>query len=167
MCPMKILIIQDDAVLAAQLWRLHPGFRFLQNPDDLFFRPSLRHFLSTPLGVLPLRTQLSLGLVLGGKVVCRILREISQVPVLFVTGRRNDTKCSLCAQCGVTELIKPFPMTALVNRVKVMLADIGPPPPGIQVTNNAQATTPDTRSRGPVIAERSGPVLPLIVGARV
>ena len=59
---------------------------------------------------------------MDGYAVCQCIREFSQVPIIMVTARGNDEEKVRGFECGADDYVtKPFSMSELVARVKVVL----------------------------------------------
>jgi len=83
----KILIIEDDATIRAELKTLLEKYDYLVTAPDDFFE-----IVNTALTVMPNLILLDLGLPNhDGHHICREIRKSSSVPIIVVISRNTET----------------------------------------------------------------------------
>lgn len=123
---MRLLVVEDDPTIAEPLRTglLREGFEV-----DL---------VDTGAGALAADecdlVLLDLGLPdLDGRVVCRQLRERSNVPIIVVTARGDEIDRVILLELGADDyVVKPFGFRELVARIRAVLRRTGPNQPQTQ-----------------------------------
>jgi len=96
--------------------------------------------------------------VLDGLEICRRIRQDSQMPIIMLTARGEETDRVVGLELGADDyIVKPFSPRELVARVKSVLrrTSAGPPPaPGGTLRYGSLTINPQTR----VVTSQSGPI---------
>ena len=142
--PMRLLVVEDDPTIAEPLRTglLREGFEV-----DL---------VDTGAGALAAAecdlVLLDLGLPdLDGRVVCRQLRERSNVPIIVVTARGDEIDRVILFELGADDyVVKPFGFRELVARIRAVLRRTGgnQPPAPADAHLAIGLLQIDTRTRG-------------------
>jgi len=121
-----ILVVEDEANIAdlVTLYLEREGFRVLQQNTGLGALDTVRDHR-------PRLVVLDIGLPdIDGLEVCRRIRSVGNLPVIFLTARGDEVDRVLGLELGADDyLTKPFSPAELVARVKAVLrrVDGGPP----------------------------------------
>jgi DNA-binding response OmpR family regulator len=121
-----ILVVEDEANIAelVALYLAREGFRVLQQSTGAGALDAIRDHR-------PRLVVLDIGLPdIDGLEVCRRIRSVGNLPVIFLTARGDEVDRVLGLELGADDyLTKPFSPMELVARVKAVLrrVDGGPP----------------------------------------
>jgi DNA-binding response OmpR family regulator len=121
-----ILVVEDEANIAdlVALYLSREGFRVLQQSTGVGALDAVRDHR-------PRLVVLDIGLPdIDGLEVCRRIRSVGNLPVIFLTARGDEVDRVLGLELGADDyLTKPFSPAELVARVKAVLrrVDGGPP----------------------------------------
>jgi DNA-binding response OmpR family regulator len=121
-----ILVVEDEANIAdlVDLYLSREGFRVLQQKTGVGALDAVRDHR-------PRLVVLDIGLPdIDGLEVCRRIRSVGNLPVIFLTARGDEVDRVLGLELGADDyLTKPFSPAELVARVKAVLrrVDGGPP----------------------------------------
>jgi two-component system, OmpR family, response regulator len=121
-----ILVVEDEANIAdlVDLYLSREGFRVLQQQTGFGALDAVRDHR-------PRLVVLDIGLPdIDGLEVCRRIRSVGNLPVIFLTARGDEVDRVLGLELGADDyLTKPFSPAELVARVKAVLrrVDGGPP----------------------------------------
>ena len=116
---MKLLVVEDDSTISGPLRTglSREGF-------DVEVAATGAQALAAPIPDLVL---LDLGLPdLDGRVVCRRLREVSDVPIIVVTARGDELERVTLLELGADDyMVKPYGFRELVARIRAVLRRAG------------------------------------------
>jgi two-component system, OmpR family, response regulator RegX3 len=151
--PMKLLVVEDDSTISGPLRTglSREGF-------DVEVAATGADALAAPIPDLVL---LDLGLPdLDGRVVCRRLREVSDVPIIVVTARGDELERVTLLELGADDyMVKPYGFRELVARIRAVLRRAGAPArPDAHEPRDLGTLRMDPRTRR---VTRSGDVLSL------
>jgi two-component system, OmpR family, response regulator RegX3 len=118
----RVLLVEDDASLAEGLAEGLARYGF-----DADTVATGRAALDAPV---PDVVLLDLGLPdIDGLDVCRELRSRSDVPIIVITARAEETDRVVGLELGADDyLAKPFPLRELVARIRAVLRRVAPSP---------------------------------------
>ena len=114
----EILIIEDDAIIRAELKTLLEKYGYLVSaPDD--FSDIVNEALNAASGLI----LLDLGLpYYDGHHICREIRKASSVPIIVVTSRNTETDELMSLHLGADDFItKPYNTQILLTRIENVL----------------------------------------------
>ena len=136
---MRILIVEDDPAIAEPLLE---GLR--KHEFEPTWVATGADALNADPGDMVL---LDLGLPdLDGQIVCRRLRERSEVPIIVITARSDELDRVTLLELGADDyLVKPFGFRELVARIRAVARRTRPEPGPA-----AQANPPDVQTIGPI-----------------
>ncbi len=128
--PPTVLIIDDDLHLAdvIRLYLERKGYRVVAARDG---EEGLARFQATHPDLILLDVMLP---KLSGYEVCRRLRDVSTVPIIFLSARGQDTDRVTGLRLGADDYVpKPFSLRELEARIESVLrrAHAGPAPTGL------------------------------------
>ena len=128
--PRTILIIDDDLHLTdvIRLYLERKGYRVAAAADG---EEGLARFQAGPSDLILLDVMLP---KLNGYEVCRRLRDLSTVPIIFLSARGQDTDRVTGLRLGADDYIsKPFSLRELEARIETVLRRVqaGPAPTGL------------------------------------
>ena len=115
---MKIMIVEDDTGLREELKE------FLErNGYEVFVVTRFDHVVETVLEVNPHLLILDLNLPFNdGHRICRKLRKISKIPILFVTVQNTEVDELLSMELGADDFVtKPYNTRILLARIQAIL----------------------------------------------
>ncbi|MEN3001544.1 MAG: response regulator transcription factor [Armatimonadota bacterium] len=124
--PYRVLIVEDDTVLLETLhYNLQrEGFE-VQTASDA--ETALRLFHQNPPDAILLDVMLPAR---SGFELCRLIRQHSQVPILFLTARTAEEDRVRGLEMGGDDyIVKPFGMRELIARIRAILRRAVPEPP--------------------------------------
>lgn len=115
---MKIFIIEDDAVLCAELKKLLTAYGY-----DCFSSDDWRNIIDSALAAEPDLILLDINLpVFDGFHICREIRKKSDVPLIVVTSRSTDMDELMSMNLGADDFItKPYNTQILLARIAALL----------------------------------------------
>ena len=127
--PGTILIVEDELAIADSIaYALRTdGF----NPVHVALGAHALDAMRAPAGEIPALIVLDVGLPdMNGFEVCRLLRQFSNVPVIFLTARSDEIDRIVGLEIGADDYVtKPFSPRELVARIRVVLRRLGPVAP--------------------------------------
>ncbi|MGF1667179.1 MAG: response regulator transcription factor [Acidimicrobiia bacterium] len=149
---MRLLIVEDDASIAEPL---SSGLR-RQGFEVTWVQTGADALNAAPHDLVVL----DLGLPdLDGQVVCRRLRERSDVPIVVVTARSDELDRVTLLEMGADDyVVKPFGFRELVARIRAVIRRSGTPgDPRIEESDvvTAGEVTVDRRTRHVTVGGRS------------
>jgi DNA-binding response OmpR family regulator len=114
----KVLIAEDDPTIRTAVIRALTG-----RGHTVTSAPTAMEFLQLVMSEPPDVVLLDLGLPdLDGREVLRMLRAISQVPIIIVTARREEAEIVRSLDAGADDyLVKPFGAAQLEARIRAVL----------------------------------------------
>jgi DNA-binding response OmpR family regulator len=120
---MRVLLVEDDdrvvAALVPALQRTHLSVRRVATAGE-----SLEHVLAVDLVLLDMGLPDQDGLAL-----CRQIREITDVPIIAVTARRDEAAVVSALRAGVDDYVtKPFRLAELLARIDAVMRRFGQQP---------------------------------------
>ncbi|MBC7686509.1 MAG: two-component system response regulator CreB [Bdellovibrionales bacterium] len=122
-----ILIVEDEQAIADSIaYALRTdGFKPLHVALGAHALDAMR----APSAEIPVLIVLDVGLPdMNGFEVCRLLRQFSNVPVIFLTARSDEIDRIVGLEIGADDYVtKPFSPRELVARIRVVLRRLGPP----------------------------------------
>ena len=125
--PGTILIVEDELAIADSIaYALRTdGF----NPLHVALGAHALEAMRVPGAEVPALIVLDVGLPdMNGFEVCRLLRQFSNVPVIFLTARSDEIDRIVGLEIGADDYVtKPFSPRELVARIRVVLRRLGPP----------------------------------------
>ena len=114
----KILIIEDDQALSKLICsRLHTyGFQAIEIEN-------FHHILSEFKSVIPDLVLLDINLPYeDGYVLCKKIRNISNVPILMISARTEEIEQIMAIELGADDyIVKPFTMNMLITKIQALL----------------------------------------------
>jgi DNA-binding response OmpR family regulator len=115
---MKILIIEDDAVIRAELANLLGKYGYEAVAPDVF-----SDIVKTALAAAPRLILLDLELPMAdGHHICREIRKSSDVPIIVVTSRNTETDELISMNLGADGFVsKPYNTQILLARIDNLL----------------------------------------------
>lgn len=116
--PARLLIIDDDEVLmaAVKLYLIKAGYEVISAMDG---SDGLEKALACQPDVVVLDVMMP---GLDGWQVCEQLKQVSDVPVIMLTARGQETDRAKGRQLGVDDyVIKPIPLKDLMTKIEVVL----------------------------------------------
>ena len=114
----KILVVEDDAIIAAEMKKHLEKWNYqVERVED--FNQVLTQFVAFS----PHLVLLDIGLpYYNGHYWCSQIRQISQVPVIFVSSAGDNMNIVMAISMGGDDFIaKPFDLTILVAKVQALL----------------------------------------------
>ncbi|HEX9172785.1 MAG TPA: response regulator [Telluria sp.] len=114
----RVMLVEDDARLAELVTEYLSGYEFTV---DLVTRgdTALAHFAAAPPDIVILDLMLP---GLDGMLVCRRLRELSQVPILILTAREDSYDEVSVLEQGADDFVnKPVQPRVLLARLRALL----------------------------------------------
>lgn len=138
---MQVLLVEDDDAIAGALIE---GLG--REGYDVSRVPTGEEALAAPAADFVL---IDLGLPdLDGSVVCRQLRESSNVPIIVITARSDEVDRVTLLELGADDyLVKPFGFRELVARMRAVLRRIDPSSGLSLAPPDTGALSIDTRTR--------------------
>ena len=125
--PGTILIVEDELAIADSIaYALRTdGF----HPLHVSLGEHALEAMRAPAGDMPALIVLDVGLPdMNGFEVCRMLRQFSNVPVIFLTARSDEIDRIVGLEIGADDYVtKPFSPRELVARIRVVLRRLAPP----------------------------------------
>lgn len=126
--PLRVLVVEDDPILsetlAYNLQREHMQVLLAPNAEE-----ALRLFQQNEPNLIILDVMLPGR---SGFELCRVIRQHSQVPILFLTARTAEEDKLRGFELGADDyLVKPFSMVELIARIRSLLRRTQPSRPNI------------------------------------
>lgn len=130
--PGTILIVEDELTIADSIaYALRTdGFK----PLHVALGEHALDAMRAPGADVPALIVLDVGLPdMNGFEVCRLLRQFSNVPVIFLTARSDEIDRIVGLEIGADDYVtKPFSPRELVARIRVVLRRLAPPVPPLR-----------------------------------
>ena len=118
----KILIVEDDKVICQELEEMlnHAGYETVVLQD---FSKATEEILASSVDLVLLDINIP---VINGEVLLKSIREKSEVPIIMVTSRNNETDEVLSMSFGADDYItKPYNPNILLLRIGAVLKRAG------------------------------------------
>ncbi len=115
---MRILIVEDDETIAGVLKESFETWGF-----EVFFIKDFKEVLAEFKKLEPHLVILDVGLpAFNGYHWCREIREVSQVPIVFLSSRNSKMDIVMAMQMGADEYFeKPFDMDVVLAKIQALL----------------------------------------------
>ena len=118
----KIMIVEDDKVICQELEEMlnHAGYETVVLQD---FSKATEEILASSVDLVLLYINIP---VINGEVLLKSIREKSEVPIIMVTSRNNETDEVLSMSFGADDYItKPYNPNILLLRIGAVLKRAG------------------------------------------
>lgn len=114
----RILVIEDDAVIAEQVKNYLEKWGY-----EVFAIKDFQNVLKEFTEVNPHLVLMDIGLpFFNGHYWCRQIRQVSQVPVIFVSSAGDNMNIVMAVNMGGDDFVtKPFELEVLVAKIQAML----------------------------------------------
>ena len=126
----KIMIVEDDKVICQELEEMlnHAGYETVVLQD---FSKATEEILASSVDLVLLDINIP---VINGEVLLKSIREKSEVPIIMVTSRNNETDEVLSMSFGADDYItKPYNPTLLLLKLEAVFRRIQPETPQEEV----------------------------------
>ncbi len=118
----RLLIVDDDRIArnAVSKKLISEGFICDEAPDGI---AALKMFRRNDYNLIVINAQLP---ELSGKIVCRQIRKVSDVPIIVVSSSGREEDVLACFDLGADDyVVKPFSVPELTARIRVFLRRCG------------------------------------------